>query len=213
MQAKLKLKHAHHKPAPVLAGPSQNPYTNMHTLDLSHDWRGYRQTQTQTQAPHNSRKPGVHSPDTEAARALQVTQPIEIRSPGVRLHPKACALLGLDAERATSKHLGTQVPRTRRWHALGTGYTRKSGEPPGICPNQGTCASTGEHPRGVTGASRQWQLALPVLPGAALFRATIQVWWDCLCKDHTGVGIAPLPTIRPPGDLNRVNLPFFPISN
>ena len=33
----------------------------------------------------------VHSPDTEAARAMQVIRPDEIRSPGVRLYPKACA--------------------------------------------------------------------------------------------------------------------------
>ena len=40
----------------------------------------------------------------------------------------------------------------------------------------------------------------------------------CLCKIHTGVGIAHwalplLSTIRPRGDLNRVNLPVFTISN
>ena len=57
---------------------------------------------------------------------MQVTRPNEIRRPGVRLHPKACAALGLEAERATPKHLGTLVPRTCM-HALGTGYGRKSG--------------------------------------------------------------------------------------
>ena len=31
---------------------------------------------------------------------------------------------------------------------------------------------------------------------------------SCLCKIHTL-----LPTIRPRGDLNQVNLPFFTISN
>ena len=57
---------------------------------------------------------------------MQVTQPNEIRRPGVRLHPKACAALGLEAERATPKRLGTLVQRTCM-HALGTGYARKSG--------------------------------------------------------------------------------------
>ena len=67
-------------------------------------------TQTQTQAPHNRRKPSVHSP------AMQVTQPNKIRSPWVRLHPKACVAFGLEAERATPRHLGTLVPR-RCMHA------------------------------------------------------------------------------------------------
>ena len=39
---------------------------------------------------------------------MQVTRPNEIRRPGVSLHPKACAALGLEAERATPKHLGPQ---------------------------------------------------------------------------------------------------------
>ena len=106
-------------------------------------------TQTQTQAPRTSRKPSVHSPGTEAARVMQVTRPNEIRRPGVRLHPKACAALGLEAERATPKHLGTPVPRTCM-HALGTGYARKSGEPLGLCPKEGTCASPGARPPGMT---------------------------------------------------------------
>ena len=106
-------------------------------------------TQTQTQARRNSRKPSVHSPGTEAARAMQLTRPNEIRSPGVRLHPKACAALGLEAELVTPKHLGTPVPRTCM-HALGTGYARKSGEPLRFCPKEGTCTSTGAHPLGMT---------------------------------------------------------------
>ena len=123
------------KPPPGVAGRSPNPNPTRN------------QTQTQTQA--NSRKPSVHSPGTEAARAMQVTRPKEIRSPGVRLHPKACTGLGLEAERATPKHLGTPVPRTCM-HALGTGYARKSGEPLGFRPKEGTCASTGDHPPGMT---------------------------------------------------------------
>ena len=55
---------------------------------------------------------------------MQVTRPNEIRRPVVRLHPKACAALGLEAERATPKRLGTQVPRTCM-HALGTGYAKE----------------------------------------------------------------------------------------
>ena len=131
-------------------------------------------TQTQTKTPHNSRKPGVHSPGSEAARAMQVTWPNEIQSPGGRLHPKACAALGLEAERATPKRLGTPVPRTCM-HALGTGYARKSGEPLGFCPKEGTCASMGEHPPGETSTSRWRRSALPVLPGAPPWGATSQV--------------------------------------
>ena len=80
---------------------------------------------------------------------MQMTQQNEIRSPGVRLHPKACAALGLEAQCATPKDLGTPVPRTCM-HALGTGYARKSGEPLGFRSKEGTCASTGAHPPGMT---------------------------------------------------------------
>ena len=82
---------------------------------------------------------------------MQVTRPNKIRRPGVRLHPKACAALKLEAERATPKHLGTRVPRTCM-HALGTVYARKSGEPLGFRPKEGTCASTGAHLPGMTGS-------------------------------------------------------------
>ena len=51
---------------------------------------------------------------------MQVTRPNEIQSPGVRLPPEACTALGLKAEPATPKRLGTSVPRTCM-HALGTG--------------------------------------------------------------------------------------------
>ena len=141
---------------PGVAGRSRNPNPTT--------------TQTQTQAPHNSRKSSVHSPGTEAARSMQVTRPNEIRRPGVRLHPKACAALGLEAERATPKHLGTPVPGTCM-HALGTGYARTSGESLGFRPKAGTCASTGAH-HGMTSRRRS---ALPVLPGAALLGATSEV--------------------------------------
>ena len=150
------------------------PYPSTPTQDPSQEWQGYRQTQTQTQAPHNSRKPGVHSLGTEAARAMQVTRPNEIRRSGVRLHPKACAALGLEAERATPKHLGTPVTRTCM-HALGTGYARKSGEPLGFRRKEGMCASTGAHPLGKTSTSRWRRSALRVLPGPALLGATSQV--------------------------------------
>ena len=116
----------------------------------------------------------VHSLGTEAARAMQVTRPNEIRRPGVRLHPQACAVLGLEAERATPKRLGTLVPRTCM-HGLETGYGRKSGEPLGFRPKDETCASTGAHPPGETSSSRWRQSALPRLPGAALLGANSQV--------------------------------------
>ena len=51
-------------PQPGVAGRSRNP----------------NPTTTQTQTPRNSRKPSVHSPGTEAARAMQVTRPNEIRT-------------------------------------------------------------------------------------------------------------------------------------
>ena len=129
-------KHTHTPtPQPAVARRSRNPKPTT--------------TRTQTQAPRISRKPSIHSPGTEAARAMQVTWPNEIRRPGVRLHAKACAALGLEAERATPKHLGTLVPRTCM-HALGAGYARQSGEPLGFRPKEGTCASTGAHPPGMT---------------------------------------------------------------
>ena len=104
---------------------------------------------------------------------MQLTRPNEIRSPVVRLHLKACAALGLEAERATPKDLGTLVPRTCM-RALGTEYARKSVEPLGFRPKEGTCASTGAHLPGETSTSRWRRSALPVLPGAALFGANSQ---------------------------------------
>ena len=154
-------KHTHTPTVqPGVAGRSRNPNPST--------------TQTRTHTPHNSRKPSVHSPGTEGARAMQVTRPSQVRRLGVRLHPKASAALGLEAERATPKHLGTPVPRTCM-HALGTGYAEKSGEPLGFRPKKGTCASTGAHPPGETSTSRWRQSALPVLPAAALLSATSQV--------------------------------------
>ena len=176
---KPKPNHIHHKPQPVKEGRRHKPYPNLPAQGPSQDWRGYLNphpttNRTRTQTPHNSRKPSVHSPGTEAAGAMQLTRPNEIRSPGVRLHPKACAALGLEAERAKPKHLGTLVPRTCM-HALGTGYARKSSEPLGFRPKEGTCASTGAHPPGETSMSRRRRSALPVWPGAALLGANSQV--------------------------------------
>ena len=105
---------------------------------------------------------------------MQVTRRNKVRRPGVKLHHKACAALRLEAERATPKHLGSPVPRTCM-HALGTGYTRKSGEPLGFPPKDEACASTGAHPTGMTTPSRWQRSALPVLPGAAWLGATSQV--------------------------------------
>ena len=179
MQAKTQAQPHTPQIQPGREGRNHNPYPNTPTQDPSQGWRVYRNpshgtTRTQTQMPHNSRKPSGHSPGTEAARAKQVTRPNEIRSPGVRLHPKTCAALGLKAERATPKRLGTPVPRTCM-HPLGTGYAWKSGEPLGFRPKERTCASTGAHPPGETSTSRWRRSALPVLPGAALLGATSQV--------------------------------------
>ena len=154
--------HAHRTPIEH-AGTRHSPHPPAHTA--SPGWRGKRtgkssnpdtyqirnpnqadpregQPQNEVRTPHNGRKPSVHSPATEAARATQVTRPNLTRSPGVRLHPKACAAVGLEAGRASPKHLRTQIPRTCM-HALGTGYTRKSGETLGVSAKEGTCASRG----------------------------------------------------------------------
>ena len=104
---------------------------------------------------------------------MQVTQPKGIASPGMRLHPKASAALGPEAERATPRCLRTPVPRTCM-HALGRGYARKSDEASGVPAKEGTCASTGAHPLGETSTSRWRQLALLVLPGASLSGATVR---------------------------------------
>ena len=108
---------------------------------------------------------------------MQVTRPNGIQSPGVRLPPKGCVALGLEAERAIPKHLRNPVPRTFM-HAFGTGYARKSGELLGFRPKEGRCASKGAHPQGETSMSRWQRSALPVLPGAALLGATSQVYLD-----------------------------------
>ena len=163
-----------HEPQPEMAGQSRTPSSNRRTLDPSQEWRSHRGTQTQTETPHNNRKPSLHSPGTEAARAMQVNGPNEIRRPEVRLHLKASAALGLEAERATPKHLGTPVPRTCM-HALGTAYARKSGEPLGFRLKEGRYVSMGAHPPGETSTSRWRRSALPVMPGAALLGATSQV--------------------------------------
>ena len=128
VKAKCKPKCTHHKPQPGLAWRSPNPYQNTHSLDPRQAWWGYRETKTQTQAPHNSRKPSVHSPGNQPARAMQVTRPNEIRSPGVRLHPTAGAALKPEAGRATPKYLGTQLPD----HAAGMPWER---DPPGSAVN------------------------------------------------------------------------------
>ena len=94
---------------------------------------------------------------------MQVTRPNEIRRPGVRLHPKACAALGLEAERATPKRLGTLVPRTCM-HALGTGYARKSGEPLGFRPKDG---AVGKHGRTPSRRDKHVTLAANNPPGVA----------------------------------------------
>ena len=173
-KTKPKPNRTHNKPQQGMAGRNRNPYPSTHTLDPSQDWQGYRETQKQTEAPHNGRKPSVHSPGTEAAHAMRMTRPNESWTQGVRLHPKACAALGLEAERATPTPLGTSVPK-KCMHALGTGYARRSGEPLGFRPKEGACAGTGAHPPGETSTSRWRRSALPVLPGAALLGATSQV--------------------------------------
>ena len=82
----------HAPQAPARNGGEKPKPVNKHTHPRPQaGLAGFCKTQTQAQAPHNSRKPSVHSPGTEAARAMQVTRPNEIRRPGVRLHPKASA--------------------------------------------------------------------------------------------------------------------------
>ena len=66
------------------------------------------------------------------------------------------------------RHQGTSEPEYQE-------HARKSGEPLGFCPKEGTCASTGAHPSSVTSTSGWRRSALPVLPEAALMEATGQV--------------------------------------
>ena len=158
------------RPPAEPAGPGQgwrradgnpNPSTYQ-TRVPSQEKPGGDGPQTKQRAPRNSRKPSVQCPDTEAARVMQVTQTSEVRRPGIRLHPEASAALGLEAELAAPKHLGTQVPRARHRHPLGMRYARQSDESLGFRPKEGTCASTGEHPPGATSRSRLRRLALPL---------------------------------------------------
>ena len=161
MQPKPVSKHTRPRPGLGVAGLPRNPTPNARTRNPGQKLRGkagtgaqshapynparnggVTVTQTQTQTPHNNRKPSVHSPGTQAAPAMQVTWPNDIRRPEKRLHPKACAVLGLEAERATPKHPGTRVPRTCM-HALGTGYARKSAEALGFRPKEGTWQARG----------------------------------------------------------------------
>ena len=58
-----------------------------------------------------SRTPSAHSPGPEVARAMQVTQTSVTRRTGVRLHPRARAAQGLEAESATPKRLATKTMR------------------------------------------------------------------------------------------------------
>ena len=156
-------KRAQHEPQLEIAGQSRNPSATTRNLDPSQECCSHRGGQTQTQTPHNNRRPSVHSLGTEAARAMQVTRPNEIWRPGVWLHPKACAAMGLEAERVTPKHLGTPVARPCM-HAFEKGYARKSREPLGFGPKEGTCAYTRAHPPGETSTSRWRGSALPVSP-------------------------------------------------
>ena len=107
---------------------------------------------------------------------MQVTRPNEIRRPGVRLHPKACAALGHEAERATPKHLRTPVPRACM-HALGTGYARKSGEPLGFRPiDSGHLALLSPSCRlPVASLSLFWHFQPPVAPLSLACRFPVAV--------------------------------------
>ena len=100
-------KRAHHEPQPEMAGQSRDPSPSTRTLDPGQEWRSHHRSKTQTHTPHKNRKPGVHSPGTKGVRDMQVTRRNEIRSLGVRLHPKTSAALGLEAERARPKRLET----------------------------------------------------------------------------------------------------------
>ena len=96
---------------------------------------------------------------------MQVTWPNDIRSPGVRLHPNACAALGLEAERATPNHLGTG---TKNMHTcLGNEIRQEVRSTPRVPPKGGDVRKHGGTPTR--------RSALPVLPGAALLGATSQV--------------------------------------
>ena len=105
---------------------------------------------------------------------MQVTQPNEIQSPVVRLHPKACVVLGLEAEGATPRQLRTPVRRTCM-HALGTGYARKSGEPLGFRPKKGNVRKHGGTPSRRDKYVKQAAFRPPGVARAALLGAASQV--------------------------------------
>ena len=105
-------------PRRELAKRRRNPNAGTRNTDANQQGQENGKLQAKARAPNISRKPSVHSQDTEAGRDQET---------GVKLQPKASAALGLEAEHATPKHLRTHVPRPRRWHALGSGYARKSG--------------------------------------------------------------------------------------
>ena len=115
-------KHTHRRPQPPLAWCRKSPYLypRAHTREASQEWPGKGQNPkpyTRTAKPHpgmagsglkpnpnKSRKPSLHSWGTESAQTMQVTRPNVTRTPGVRLHPKACAAVGLKTKCATPYH-------------------------------------------------------------------------------------------------------------
>ena len=94
---------------------------------------------------------------------MQATRPNEIRRPGVRLHPKACAALRLEAERATFKRLGIPVPRTCM-HVFVNGIHQEVRRTPMVPPKGGDVRKHGGTP---SWRDKYVTLAAICLPGVA----------------------------------------------
>ena len=114
IKAKTVPTRTNYNPRPRMARRGQKPKPE-HTQDRPYPGKGENcKRQMQTRAPYQSRKPSVHSPDTNVARAMLVTQRNLTWSLVVRRFTKAGGALGLGPERATPKHPGTKVRRPCR---------------------------------------------------------------------------------------------------
>ena len=95
-------------PGPECLGKDEIPNPSTHATFPSRERWGNSTTQAQLHAQHNRRKPRVHHPGTEAARAMQVTLRNVSRTPGVTLHPKAMLLCD---SRPSVRHPSTSEPK------------------------------------------------------------------------------------------------------
>ena len=94
---------------------------------------------------------------------MQTTPPNKIRTPGVRLHPKASAALGLEAEHVTRKE--PPNPSTKNMHAwLGNGIRQEVRWTPRVPPKGGDVRKHGGTP---SPRDKYVRLAVISSPGVA----------------------------------------------